>query len=404
VTVPAGQLAVLRNRNFRLYFTGRLATNTGTWMVPVALSFAVLRVRGSAGDVGLVLAAESAPLLVLLLVGGVVADRLPRRWVMVASDCLRCASEGTLAGLLFVGTPPLWVFMALAAVLGVGLAFTGPAGSALLTEIVPPDQLQDANALGGMPSSAGIVLGPVLAGAIVATAGSAPAIAFDSLSFAISAACLSALRIKTLPRPPAESVVAMLAGGWHELRSHTWLWVIVLQWTFYNPLVVAPFMALGPFVAQHAYGGPAGWGAILAVYGAGALAGEGLALRYRPKRPMVVATLGTMMYTLLTAVLAAELPVPIVAAAAFLTGGGVALFVVLWNTALQREVRPEALSRVSAYDWLGSNLLNPAGYAMVGPLSGAIGVSGVLCLAAGWQLVSSLIVLAVPDVRRLKAR
>jgi MFS family permease len=373
-------------------------------MVPVALSFAVLRVRGSPGDVGIVLAAGSAPLLLLLLVGGVVADRLPRRWVMVASESLGFASEGTLAVLLFRGTPPLWVFVVLSAALGVGLAFNGPAGLGLLTEIVPPEQMQDANALGGMPASAGMVFGPAIAGALVATVGSAPAIAVDSLSFAVSAACLSRLRIESMRRPVAEPVLTMLAEGWQELRRHTWLWVIVLQWTFYNPLVVAPFMALGPVVSARSYGGPAGWGAILTLYGLGALAGEALSLRYRPARPLVAATVATMMYVLAAAALAAALPVPLVAAAAFLTGGGVALFIVFWNTALQREVRPEALSRVSAYDWLGSNLLNPAGYAMIGPLSGAIGVGGVLWLAAGWQLLSSLVVLAVPDVRRLTRR
>ena len=138
-----------------------------------------------------------------------------------------------------------------------------------------------------------------------------------------------------------------------------------------------------PWSPQRSYGGAAAWGAILGAYGVGALVGDVVALQLRPRRPLVIATLATMAWSLPTLALALLGPLPVVAAAAFLTGAGMSLFATLWITALQREVRPEALARVSAYDWFGSSLLIPLGFALVGPLSGAMGISAVLALAAG---------------------
>jgi MFS family permease len=170
-TTTPRRLDVLANRNLRRFLFGYGATMLGTTMTPVALSFAVLDRGGDAGDVGLVLTAESVPLVLLLLAGGVVSDRLPRRWVMVVADVVRAISQTVLAVLLITGDPPLGVLMAAAAVVGAGIAFEGPALTALLTEITPSHQLQQANALRGVAESLGRGLGPGLGGIVVAGAG-----------------------------------------------------------------------------------------------------------------------------------------------------------------------------------------------------------------------------------------
>ncbi|MGH7735594.1 MAG: MFS transporter, partial [Gemmatimonadales bacterium] len=158
----------LSERDFRRYFVGQAASVVGTGMLPVALSFAVLARGGSVGQVGLVLSAETLPLALFLLVGGVVADRLNRRAVMLVSDVLRAAAQAVLAGWLLAGRPPLWGFLVLEALVGLGTAFYTPAMTGLIPEVAVPEHLHQANALNGMARWAGTLLGPAVAGVLVA--------------------------------------------------------------------------------------------------------------------------------------------------------------------------------------------------------------------------------------------
>ena len=234
-----------------MFLVGIFTSLTGSAMVPVALSFALLDRGGSASDVGWVLGAETLPLVLLLLIGGVVADRLPRRSVMIGSDLVRCGGQALLGGLLLTGHPPLPVMMLLAGVLGIGQAFFGPALTGLLPQIAAPAQLQDANALLGMARSLGQMAGPALAGLLVAAGGAAFAILIDALTYAVSAACLAALDLKgQQPATAGESMVQQLRLGWDAFRAQTWLWIIVLQFAFFHMLVLAPFIVLGAVMAE----------------------------------------------------------------------------------------------------------------------------------------------------------
>ena len=221
------RLGVLGERNFRLFFTGYATSLFGAAMVPVALTFAVLNQGYGATDVGYVLAAETVPLVGLLLIGGVVADRFPRRASMLGADLVRFGSEGLLAVLLLTGSPRLWMFMVLAGVLGAGQAFFNPAMTGLMPEMVSSERLQAANGLRGVASSTGQILGPSVAGIIVAAGGAGWAIAIDSATYGVSAACLWRLAIPPRPASTASSLISQLAGGWYEFRSRTWLWVVV---------------------------------------------------------------------------------------------------------------------------------------------------------------------------------
>ena len=396
--------SVLAERDYRLFVLGYSASLAGSAMVPVALTFAVLNEGHGTADVGYVLAAETVPLVVLLLVGGVVADRFGRRATMLAADAGRLVSEGLLAVLLLTGSPPLWVFMVLAGVLGAGQALFNPALTGLIPEIVQTERLQQANGLLGVATSTAQVVGPSLAGVIVAAGGAGWAIAVDAASYAVSGLCLLALRSAARAPVPAEpaSLLSQLTAGWQEFRSRTWLWLIVAQYALFNALAFAPFMVLGAVVARDHLGGAAAWGAILATFGAGSIVGALAALRFRPRRPLVAATLGTAVFALPLGLIALPGSTVAIAAAAGAAGFGVSIFATLWDTTMQRTIPAAILSRVSAYDWFGSVAFVPLGYLLAAPLASALGDRGALLLGAAVVIGSCGVVLASRSVRGLR--
>jgi MFS family permease len=393
---------VLGERNFRLFFTAYVTSLVGSAMVPVALTFAVLDQGDGTAAVGYVLGAETVPLVALLLLGGVVADRIPRRASMIGADLARFASEGLLAVLLLTGSSPLWTVLVLAGVLGAGQAFFNPAMTGLMPEMVSAERLQSANALRGVATSAGQVLGPALAGIIVAVAGAGWAIAIDSATYAVSAACLLRLNIPSRAPATQSSILAQLAGGWHEFRSRTWLWAIVAQFATFNAICFAPFMVLGAVTAHDRLGGAEPWGIILAALGAGSILGGLVSIRMRARRPLVTGTLGAATFALPLALLALPAATALIAIAAGVAGVGLSIFSTLWETTLQREVPREVLSRVSAYDWFGSAAFVPLGYLIAAPVASLLGNRTTLFFATAWAAGSCAIVLTIPSVRHLR--
>ena len=395
------RLGVLRERNFRLFFSGYTLSLFGSSMVPVALSFAVLNEGRGADAIGYVLAAETVPLVALLLLGGVTADRFSRRFSMLGADVVRFASEAALAAVLLTGRPPLWILMVLAGILGAGQAFFNPAMTGLLPDMVSAERLQQANALRGIANSAGSVLGPSAAGVIVAVGGAGWAIAIDAATYAVSAACLWRLVIPPRAARGDSSLPAQLAQGWREFRSRTWLWLIVVQFATFNAFSDGPFMVLGAVTAHDQLGGAGAWGAILAALGAGSVLGGLATIRLRPRRPLVVAEIGVAFFAAPIALTAVPAPTALIAVAAGIAGVGLSVFGTLWETALQHHVPPDVLSRVSSYDWFGSVAFVPLGYLIAGPAAGLTGTRTLLFIAAGWAVVSCLPVLLSRDVQRL---
>jgi len=394
----------LRERQFRLLWLGQTTSTFGDGLVPVALSFAVIgTLDRSATALGVVLAAQSLPLVLFVLVGGVWADRLPRQIVMLVSDVIRCAVQATLAVLLLSGAAQLWHLAVLIAIYGTAEAFFQPAATGLVPATINPERLQQANALLGLSRSTAFVVGPAVAGVIAATTNPGIVFAVDAVTFAVSATSLALLR---LPRSRREgqrhSFVADLKGGWHELLAHTWLWVIVVWASTFLCIVIAPFMTLGPVIAKESLGGAASWGLIAAGWGAGSLGGGLLALRWRPPRPMLICTVLVLFIAPAMALLALRAPAPVIAAAQAIGGIGMGFFGAVWQTTLQQRVPEEALSRVSAWDWMGSFAFLPLGLILAGPVSQAIGISTTLWISVGYLVVSTLAVLLVPSVRNLR--
>jgi hypothetical protein len=198
--------------------------------------------------------------------------------------------------------------------------------------------------------------------------------------------------------------VRELREGWSEFRSRTWLWAIVLQFAFLLAATVGAWSVLGPVVAERSLGGAPAWSLILAAQSAGFLAGGVLTLRWRPERPLLVATLSIFAMAPPLFLLAGPAPTLAIAAAAFAAGFGIELFGVFWDLTMQEQIPPEALSRVSAYDALGSFIFIPVGAAVAGPLAEAIGVAETLVGAAAIVVVATTAVLLVDDVRTLRRR
>ena len=397
--LPAS-LEVLRERDYRLLFCGQAVSLLGDGMVNVALAFAVLGLGGSASDVGLVFAARMAPLVACLLAGGVVADRVSRRTVMVLADVVRLAAQGTMAALLVAGAAELWMLGALAGLTGAATGFFNPASTGLLPAVVSAERLQQANALRGLAMACGEIAGPVIAGVLVATAGAGWALGVDALTFAASAAFLVRLRVPARAVRTTRSFFGDLRDGWDAFRSRTWVWTFVASAAAGN-MLFASWNVLGPVVADRELGGAATWGLIVGALGAGSLVGGFIALHARPARPLLVATIGVSIFALPLVALALGLPAPAIAAVTFLSGAGLMLSNTVWESTLQRHIPAESLSRVSAYDWFGSMAFQPLGFALWGPLAGAIGVDVALWLAFALQVASVLALLAVRDIRRL---
>ncbi len=372
-------------------------------MTPVAVAFGVLDLTDDAAMVGRVLACQIGAQVLLQLVGGALADRGSRQLQMVRADVLAGLSLCGVAALLIDGRVELWQLGVLLASVGAALALHGPAAVGLVPQVVDDADLQTANALLGMARSGALTLGAAVAGLIVAYAGPGWAIAVDACTFLVSAGLVWTLHPRTQRRSEPGTLVRALREGWSEFTRHTWLWAIVVQFALMLAATEGTIGVIGPTVAKRSLGGATDWGWVMASMGAGTLVGGLLAMRLDVRRPMLVAVMLCLGFALPAASLVGPAPLLLIGLGMFVSGVCGALFGVLWFTELQRRVTPEALSRVSAYDHVGSVALAPLGVIFAGTLLESIGTRATLYIAIGLVVAPTLAVLCVPDVRRLRA-
>jgi predicted MFS family arabinose efflux permease len=400
--LPA-RLNVLRDRPFRLFLLAQLTSWLGDFTAAPALAFAVLDLHGTPDDIGIVLAARSVPLVLFMLLGGVVADRLPRHLVMLGADVVRVVTQAATALLVIDGSGPLWGVAVLQFLGGSASAMFTPAVSGLMQTMVEPQHRQAANSLRSTSQSAAMVAGPLLSALLTLTLGAGWAIAVDAASFAVSAVCLGLLRLPpgTVPSGPWR-VLGGLRTGWREFRSRSWVWSMIVTASLSN-MLYAVFTVLGPVLSERELGGRGAWGVIIASFGAGAVLGSTAGVWLRPRRPLLTASLVVALVAappLALSLTGALLPV---VAAAFAAGAALMLFSPLWETVLQREIPADRLSRVSAYEWFGSYAAQPLGLAFAGPLAAAAGARTALLAAGAVQFAVCLAPLAVKDVRTYEA-
>jgi MFS family permease len=392
----------LKERNFRLFFIGRATSQIGNGMAPVAITFAVLE-HGSTSDVGYVAAAGLVPVVVLLLAGGVIADRRSRRLIMLSSDALRMSAEVGLGAWILLSHPPLWVFIVAAAIMGVGSALFNPAMQGLVPQIVSKDKLQSANAFLNLGGSVAGISGPAIAGLIIAISSPGWAVMIDGLTYLASVLSLYLISIEWTPRPATQSFMQELKQGWTGFWSRTWLWVIVLEFSMVNVLESAPTTVLGPAIAKQSLGGAPAWGTALAIGGVGAIVGGILMLHWQATYLLRAATIASFTFALPLLALAGRSPVLVLGCAFFLSSVGSAVFGTLWSTTMQREVPSEMLSRLTAYDMFGSLAFLPIGLALIGPIAKLCGDTATLVGSSLLLVVLVAATLVVPSVWRLRA-
>ena len=390
----------LRERNFRLLASARTISFLGTNLAPIAVAFAVLDLTGSATDTGIAFACWTLAQVGTLLIGGVVADRLPRRLVMVASDSANFCIRALMGALLVTGNAQVWQLFVLQALGGAATAFYSPASTGLVPETVPARLLQQANGIMSIARYIAFPLGAAVGGAIVATLGSGWALLIDAGTYATSALLLLQIRLPGRARTAVTpNFLRELREGWDAFTEQTWVWLLTLWISLYFLITYAPFFVLGPYIAKHHLGGAAGWAVVVTGEGIGALLGGVAGIRIRPRRTML--TIGGLftVTALQSVLLAVYAPVALIGLAAALSGFAFSFGTVIWETSLQHTIPPEKLARVSAYNWMGAMAFLPAGYAIAGPVADAIGMSRTLVLGAVWIVLSTAAVLTVRSVR-----
>jgi MFS family permease len=400
-----GRFGPLRERQFRLLWFARTGSAVGDSLIPVALIWAVGHdLGGGATGVGLVLACYTIGGAAVTVAGGVWADRLPRRAVMITADLVRLGTQSATAVLLLGGAAHVWQLAVLQGSAGAAAGFFNPASKALTPQTVSAGRLQQANALISLSRSTTNVFGPALAGAIVAVAGAGWVFAIDAGSFLCSMVFVAAMRAGPYAKPAAQRFWRDLAEGWREVRRHRWLTAGFLGYAVGN-FGVGVYIVTGSLVAIHRLGGAPAWGLIVGSAAFGGVLGGFVAYRIHPSHPVSMAFAIWTLCALPPFALVQPFPLPAVMATALLFGGSILVGNTLFETAMQQEVAPGRLARVASIDLLLSLCLMPAGQLLAGPISGAVGVEATLVLAGTLMCVPNFLVLVfVPEVRTVQRR
>jgi MFS family permease len=402
---PVGPLAPLRHAPFRFLLSGRIVSMTGNAVAPIALAFAVLDLTGSALDLGIVVGGRSITTIVFILIGGVVADRLPRSVVMVASSTLAAASQAAVAALVLTHTATIPLLLALSCVNGLVSAFAFPAVSALVPQTVNDDERTQANALNRLGSNAAMILGAALGGLLVAGVGPGWGLAVDSATFLVSAVLFGLVRGKDHRAPSSEGarMLTELREGWREFVSRPWVWIVVLGFTFFNMAEQGALNVIGPTVADASFGRTV-WGLVLAAETAGGVIGALIAMRVRVRRLLLLGIVCCVAPPTLLVALALTPVATVLIPAALLTGLAIEQFSIAWEVSIQEHIPADKLARVYSYDALGSLLGIPVGQILAGPLAVALGASPALLIASGIGGLAVLGMLASRSVRTLSHR
>jgi MFS family permease len=399
----ANRLPVLQFRDFRLLLADRMLAPASYAFSLVGVSFAVLDSGGSTADLSYVLAAQIAPSLVFVLLGGIIADRIAPQKVIVAGNLMMAAGEGTFGILVLTGHPALWQMIALECLTGTGMALFYPASNALLPRLVPAQWLQQASAVSRLAMNGAQMGGAVLAGFCVAEVGPGWALAVCGTGLLGTIPLMLALRVTAHERTHHTGMLRDLRDGWSEFVSRTWLWVIVAQYCVVMMAWYGSFSVLGPVVARAHLGGPAAWGTITGAESLGLIIGGLISLRFTPRRPMLFVVLIGASIAISPLALAMLWPLPAICAASFSLGITIEIMMVQWTVALARNIPAAKLARVSSYDALGTVMAMPIGAVVAGPIAGWAGVSVTQYAAAALIVGASLLALIPRDIRRLRA-
>ncbi len=399
----------LWDRAFTLYFTARAVSLVGDAMMPVATALAVGPLYGISG-VGLVLGIWTGTFVLLVLFGGVFADRFGARRMMVGADLVRVLTQGVLAAAFFAGTPPLWLLVTMAALAGAAVAMFLPGVNGMVPLVA--SEPQRANATLKVADALAHLIGPALAGVLITLTGAGSVYAIDAGTFALSALCLALIRLSPTrtaagtakepdsPDSRGRSLRRDLRQGWQEFRSRTWMWAVILIWMFYGVLLFGPQVPLSSALIGDRLG-PNAYGLAVSFLGVGTVLGGLLALRLRPARPLAAGAVAVALFTALPLCVALDAGLPLLLAGHALGGVSVAFWSVMWATSVQTHTPPAVLNRVSAYELAGSVSGIALGQILAGPALALASPQRLLLISAGACLLGAVALIATPAIRTL---
>ena len=394
---------------FYQFFFARTISNFGNGMSPVALAFGVLDIVGAdAGSLSLVQGAKTVPILLLLIVGGTIADKYGRAKVMGLADIFGSLLILIAAWSFISGSPSVWLLAVVGLLFGILNGIWYPAFAGLVPIIVPEEKLQSANAAIGFGSNVAFMFGTASAGLVVAYFGVGWALAIDAVTFLIAG--LMVYPLSKLPQPgqveDGEKVNFLheLRAGWSEFKSRSWLVAIVIAFAFINMTFEAIWAVLGALQTREHYDGAATWGLVLGFMSLGFLVGTVVANKIRPKYPLRLVMILMLAEPIFTLAFGTVQPLFVLLISAVAVGIAMDIFYVMWATTIQQNVPSESLSRVNSYDSFGSFVFGPLGIMVAGPLAIAIGVNETLIIGASISALAILGSLMIPSVRNMQAK
>ncbi|WP_066949786.1 MFS transporter [Microtetraspora fusca] len=391
--------ARLWTRNFVLYFGARAVSLLGDAMMPVATALAVGAIYGVSG-VGYVLAIYTAPFVLFIPFGGVFADRLGARTMMVGADIIRIFTQTAVAVAFFTGTPPLWLLLSASFLSGTASAMFQPGVNGMVP-LVAKDP-QRANGTLKIADAATQLGGPVLAGLLITLTGAGAVYAVDAGTFLLSGLCLVLVRLASATGAKERSTVMVdLRRGWLEFRSRSWMWSVILIWVFFGILVFGPYIPLGSRLIGDRLG-DAAYGWVMAGLGSGTVLGGLIAIKIRPSRPLAAGGAAIFGFGFIPLTVALELPLPLLMAGHLLGGMSWAFWSVMWSTSVQTQVAPDVLNRVTAYEIAGSVSGIAVGQALVGPVSEIVSPRDLLFVSTGVSFAVCAALLLTRPIRRLR--
>ena len=397
-------MAPLADRDIRWLALARFAAILGASALPTALTFSVLSIEGvSPSALGIVVASAVVGQVACLLPGGVLADRMSRRLLMIVAELVVGAVSLLSATLVISGHASVVTLAVLAAIGGGAGGFFYPAFTGFVPQVAQPEALQSVNALLRLSVNIGRILGTAVGGLMVAVVGPGAAIGTAGIAALIAGAFVALVRPRfVVARQGVSHPFSDFREGWRAFTARKWVVAVVVAGTLSNIGASAAMGVLGPLQSVAALNGAGSWAVITSALAVGTVVGAVIAGRVRPRRPLVLAMLALGLFSLPMFALARPMSLTVIVIAALIAGISLDLFSVLWDTALQQNVPNDSLSRVSAFDWLGSFALSPIALAVAGPLVDISGISTVLYLAAACAATPPLALL-VPAVRRLRA-
>jgi MFS family permease len=396
----------LRHRDFRLVYISATISVLGDRFAFIALPFAVLAASGSPGDVGLIVAAETASRGAFLLFGGVMADRLRRARVMVGADVVRAGCQAGLAALIVTGHANLPALIALQALHGAASAFFDPASTGLVAEVVPSEELQPANAQLSISRGLATIVGPVIAGFLIVAFSPGVALAVDAVSFLVSAAFLLGVTTREEVREevgPQQRMLHDLRVGFRELVVRPWLLMIMGASGVSLMAILGTLFVLGPAVADRSLGGADAWGLVVGAFGLGSVVGGVVALRVPAKRQLRAIFSVALVTVPGILLLAIPAPISILALAMFAAGIAMTYAGTVYEVVLQQWVPAAVLARVASYDWLVTTVLSSIGLVLAGSFAELIGVRETLIASAAIVTTAAAVPLTSRAVRRADA-